>query len=1013
MAAYKELRKDHDDVFLDLSKESNVMKIRGKADALTAFKDEVAKINVTMEKIQLTGREAGMVVGKGGANIKALTEKFDVGVDVKKINDESSSVEIVGISVSVAEAVKEIKEMLFQNDDIDSAVVVSNLFRNQFLEKSGSLIKELQKEVNLALSSNAVRLQFEGRDKDGGDGSSCAILEIKAPRMIHSSVVELVKQRVAECESKALTIKIEPHLVPKIIGKGGVKINEMKKMGKGANIEIDGVMGEISVMASDDATKKLIKTAIENIIAENQILKIPVESSMMPLVFGSPGKGLRSKQTQKEVHMKQEGLDAVLLTGSIENIAEAAIILREFIASNYTIEVHFDASDAQLFARRDSILKNLETEGKVRVFLARNRNLVEIRGTEENANAAALEVKKFLYGGEGLCVLKISVPSSIIGAIIGKGGNNISKLEKEHEGAKIDVNSSVNVIAIRGSEEVAYLCRGTIMKEMVKVQASETLRVDVDAHEDLSKTSTLRTITNDLPVSVTFSTSHVKLRGNCVDVLTVKAAVVEFVSGSYEGHLALMPTLYDQVQAAAETKTFVQSMQEDTMTTAEFEKESHSLRINGKKSNVKRAKAMFLDFMESRFSPYSSKVLKVPKHLAKVAGDAKIVTGIAADSGCDISFDHDMYIFSLHAASPERLAKGLESIERHVQKCEKLVGVLHIDPSDSWILGYLLSTHRDSLKAIEESSECKVDVCKDELVVSITGKESDNAESGKEGLTALLEKVKKENAFADLPESSMPQFVGQSSRNLNSFAAVLNVHIERVKKAPSRIRIHGNEAAVASATNAVHEWIHSWEEKNKGTTIEVDDKTLACLLDPKPASEKKRIAHDCGVKIDVYGSKSSVTIRGGKGNSHELALEQIKALVESHSEVVVEAEKEIEAIKTETPAPAPVKVTPAPAPVQVTAAPAPVKVTLVADRVGIPTVPAVIVRKQSPKEPKTKEVAGKQTVAKLYSFLVSEDAAPATTSAFAEPWDSSTVSSAMENVEEGYFRSTSGFTIRL
>jgi len=303
MIPYKQLRKDHENVYIDLSKDSKVMKLRGKVEAITAVKDDIAKINVTMETIEVSGREAGLIIGKGGATIKALTEKYDVGLDVKDGNKDKAAIEIVGISINVAAAVKGINEMIFQNQVVDTAVVCSKLFKFKCLGKAGAGIKELQKDVNAALDSNAVRIQFEGRDKEVEIESSCALLEIRTPRMIHTRAVELVKMRVAEDEAKTLVIKFESHMIPMIIGKGGEKINELKKLGKGATIELDRVIGEASILATDEATKLLVKGAIEEIIAQNQILKIAVENSMMGLVSFSDQKFIVHRYLNWLIHM--------------------------------------------------------------------------------------------------------------------------------------------------------------------------------------------------------------------------------------------------------------------------------------------------------------------------------------------------------------------------------------------------------------------------------------------------------------------------------------------------------------------------------------------------------------------------------------------------------------------------------------------------------------------------------------------------------------------------------------
>jgi polyribonucleotide nucleotidyltransferase len=257
------------------------MKIRGKIDSLAAVKTDLGGINVTMETIGLDKNEAGLVIGKNGATIKFFSDKFNVGIDVNDIKDEVATVAVVGNYGNVAGAVEAIKLLIYQNKDIVLNVVVSNLVRHKFLQDSGKMVKDVQKEVNESIGGNAVRLIFE---KNGSESSSVSLLEIKSPRMHHLSAVELVKKRIADYESDALFIKIEPYMIAKFVGKGGKNIKELKKLGTGVVIEVDGVVGEVSVLTNDEATKELIRAAIEKFIAENQILKIPVDVSMMGMV---------------------------------------------------------------------------------------------------------------------------------------------------------------------------------------------------------------------------------------------------------------------------------------------------------------------------------------------------------------------------------------------------------------------------------------------------------------------------------------------------------------------------------------------------------------------------------------------------------------------------------------------------------------------------------------------------------------------------------------------------------
>lgn len=281
---YKELRNNHSEVYFDLSKETKKLNVRGKAGAISALKDAIANLDVTMETISMTNKEVGLVIGKGGSMIKSFIEKFNIGIEVKTESNESSIVEIVGTSSNVADAVKEINQLIYQNQDVKSVLIVNKLIKNRLLENAGEILKSIQRELNKAIDTNSIRLGFESKDKDSENAASSALLEIASIQAVHDAAVDLLKQKIAKYESNVLSIQIDPSLTTRIIGKGGEKIKELKKLGKGSTIEIDKVTGEVSVFASDENTKDLVKAGIESIVAENQILKIPVEMPMIGLV---------------------------------------------------------------------------------------------------------------------------------------------------------------------------------------------------------------------------------------------------------------------------------------------------------------------------------------------------------------------------------------------------------------------------------------------------------------------------------------------------------------------------------------------------------------------------------------------------------------------------------------------------------------------------------------------------------------------------------------------------------
>jgi len=1020
MEPFKQLQIDHEDVYFDLSKESRIMKIRGRSEPVEAAKKAIAEFDIAMDSIKLAGRETAIVVGKGGVMIKALIEKFSVGIQVDRINDDSSVAKIVGLPSDVEEAVKEINFMLFKCEDIETSIVVSALAKNGYLENSGALIKQLQKDVNQALDSAGIRLNFEKKEV-GAESSSIALLRIKAPRSHHLAAVDFVKPRIEQFESKVFVIKVEDRLIPKIIGKKGENINAMRKIGKGATIEVGRLDSEVSVLAADEATKELIKAEIEKIVAKNQILQIPVESKMMGLVFGSLGKDMRSKIAKIDVNISQDGNDTVMFKGYVESITEAAIILREYIANNYTIEVDFDSSDTPLLGRRDSILKTLGEDSEVNLYLSRQKQVIEVRGPEDKAKAAAEALIQFLNGGDGNVVEKVTISRLVVGAIIGKGGSGITKLEKDHEGVSANVSSDDGTVTLRGPEEPVRKCRGKIMKEIVKTQVNALVDIDDSTHEFLSKTSNIRKIMNSTGVNLTLMKTGAKLRGNIVDVEIVKENIKEVMTGTYNGRIALSPALFRKISNLEKTKARMQLVNEKTNAKVELDSQGFAFVLSGKKVFVKRGKSMMLDYLITDF-PSSFSKIKIPVYLLKLVARTDTVVGIAADTGSSVAFDHDIYSFIIQSPSNQCLVDGSDAVRKHVLKSRKNMNLVQVDKSESWIFADFLRKP-DLLSELQESTECRIEIYREDSVLCIIGKESEKIEAAKAKVTSIIEKLRKENIFMDLPESSMNTFVGQSNRNMRQFASIHFVNIQRVKKNPTRIHIKGSEAKARLAELSVKDWVMNWEKKNPGSSINLDVFDISYLLDPSSSDERQKIQKELDVKIDINGFLSTVTVRGGKdASSPEKALVLIRDLVDEHGDADIDEESSaspsattasneivqkideqavLKGLPTQNTAPVTTKKVS-----QAVEPQAPLKENLVIpEECAVPTVDIKPKKMEAPS-------AKLQSVSNLYNFLVSDDAAPVMTGDYNEPWDSSTVSSAVE-IEEGYFRSSSGFTVRL
>ena len=333
MAEFNKLLKNHPNVNFDLSKETLLLKLRGKEEFVMPAKEEVLSVDVRMETLVIPGRDAAVIVGKSGKTINRLVADYDVSIQVenqKKGNEDKSTIIVSGQGNKVDVAMKEIKDILFKSEDIEVHLLVTPMTRNKLLSGSGLLIKQLQKDVNKACQPGNSFVRFEELSKEERETSS--ILIVKSPRMHIEQAEKIVKERIEQYDSAMITIQIDIDLIPVIIGSKGATIKSIRNLGgEGADIEVDKVTGEVKIMADSQASRVVMKEAVDKLVDENQILRVPMAQSMFADLFGQSGKEVKSKVQDSGVFMRIDDSDtAILLRGSIEKVSAYVVTLRNF-----------------------------------------------------------------------------------------------------------------------------------------------------------------------------------------------------------------------------------------------------------------------------------------------------------------------------------------------------------------------------------------------------------------------------------------------------------------------------------------------------------------------------------------------------------------------------------------------------------------------------------------------------------------------------------------------------------
>ena len=223
-------------------------------------------------------------------------------------------------------------------------------------------------------------------------------------------------------------------------------------------------------------------------------------------------------------------------------------------------------------------------------------------------------------------------------------------------------------------------------------------------------------------------------------------------------------------------------------------------------------------------------------------------------------------------------------------EAEKLIFVFHIDQNESWLIPFIIGKGGQQISALSTESNCRIDVSRQELSITVTGEDEESVAKARKVLDAAIEKAKRECVFVQLPSDAVPAFIGKAGANIQQFAKDYKVGVELDRKEQSKIKITGQEDSVLSAKKAVLEWIRVWEENNAEASIPVDMTMIPIILG-KDGSVINALQKDSGCRIDIDRGSSTITIRAGTAEKRAEVIEKINSIV-AEAQEAIESERE-------------------------------------------------------------------------------------------------------------------------
>ena len=873
----------------------------GSAVVLTGIPERIATAETDLATMQvrslskiLTSREASLIVGKGGATVNALTDKHGVAIIVNKNQGGDSSTVIVDGPSSAAEAaIAEIETMVAANKDVEVFVNANPMQRQYLLADQGKRIGAAQVEINeeMGVQKDMVRLAFR---KDAvGKGSK---LLIRTKQIYAAKAKELVQQRLDEFNSECCTTLHAPlGALPQIVGRGGQMVKKLRALGAGGEIEVEKDTGVIIIQADNEEEREKIKVAVEAIIAKNQIREIPIQKNLIGRVLGGPGKEMRDEMNRIGVTYRMNPEDThFVLRGTAEQVDRGAVLVLDLLGSNYVEEYEIPSHEEKALFQggENSLVRRVEKEHDVTLIYRTSEHRLFIRGKEDNVKAGVQRIKQVFEGGDGFAVVRMSLPDGTAGTIIGKRGKNVKAIEAEYSGVSIQVSDDSNssaILTMRGPEEKVEEARSKIVASLATAKMEESVPISSDQKEKLEKESSFRDVGADTNTQITVTSSSVRIRGVSSDVRYAKGRVMEILTGSYISYIDLDAGQYSIVSTAvSKDPSHFERIRTSTETDLDLDDDMKAVCVTGNRSGVEKAKSLLFDFLDFVLSS-SMEHIKVDKSLMKSMDDASALAGIVSASGASISIDRDLSFVVIRSTDSDKVQTASKLVKDRIVELERLVYVHRLSQPEAWLLPNIIGKGGSTIRSLETDSGCSVEASKEALTIIVRGMDEEKVSAVATKLIELIDTLKKECAFIDIPNEAQPAFIGKSGDHITSLRDEYNVTIEILPE--GRLQVQGSESNVQSAKAAIGDWMKAWEEQHIGKSFAIEGSDIPVI--GSKGSVVNSIQKDFGVMINIDRDAGMVTIRGGKvTEDRDAAEEKVKDIIRQHHADVAKKEEE-------------------------------------------------------------------------------------------------------------------------
>lgn len=878
----QQLRDEYTDSYVEMDRNSGgKISIRGQPDVVEGIKEKILGLKLVSKEKRLTGREGNLLVGKKGVTIDALCSEHAVSIEVTRCDDGDSIASFVGPPHAVEAVLSDVETLLNDNKErIEVVAGISSILRSVLLADGGQHVKTIKAKVVESIQDTNFSLYVDNSDRDNPE------LVLKAKQLVITDALATAVSSLKEVEKLVVKCTIDPFIAPRIIGKGGENIKKITE-GKPVFFEINKTTGEAFYGATSVEVLDEFRKEVEEVIDSSSILRIDSD----PGILKKQMRQLYRVELRKKLNELGCRLDSDLtkscfvLIGKREDIEKGKVFVDEFLKNNQFREVPITDEDrnALLVGGKMNKITELSQEATdVDMQIDRANFCVTLRGAQEKINEMAEKLNQYLNGGNGYDVARLVVNEQVVGKIIGKGGSTRKELEAKYDGVSINI-SRTHVVTIRGPSDAVSDCRVEIVKMVASARVNQSIPITEEQKESLDKAQYPKKIYSQMPVSVAIKNNMVTLWGTFHDVRDAVSLLNEILTGEYKTSIEFEAPQFAKVRNAARDPSHFQRMEAECGAKVQLDLTAGSISISGKRSNVKRAKDRVYSFCDFVL-PNELKRLKISKPLFTSVGEATLLAEVSAGAGgVAICLDRDLSLIVIRSVDEEKVNTAVELMKEKIKEAERLVCVLEVDPSDSWLIPILIGKKGASITLMRSKHpDCKIDVSKDARTIAIIGQSEEAVQEIREDVLATIEKIRNENMFISIPEDTIAPFVGKKGSHIKEMSAKYEVDIQTVRKGSHNLKITGEASNVQNAKEAIYTWLGKREKSNATLAFTLERQNHIAAIIGQKGVVARALEADFKCKIDVDKKTLVVTIRGPDDEHRERALAKMKELIEAY-----------------------------------------------------------------------------------------------------------------------------------